>query len=340
MNPNRVDRVMAALARLRALDPAPPSQGLSPEGARLALDAALDAITPEGLEKERSTPGQRPACVALIAAWGVFTSPLEWVALLAAAGVAVRLKPPSRDPAFCQALARVFAAEGLDVTLLPDRALPPEARVVLAFGSDQTMATLRERWPDRRLVQHGHRFSLALAADPATASALARDLTLYDTRGCMAPVCVLVPGEPAPLARALAAALEETEHLCPRGPLEPELGPLWRERAGLARVRGAAIEGPGWAVLTLPAQHLLPVALPRMAVLHPIPSLEAASELLLPWRAQLSTLGAAWCASEGQTAALPAWAGWFPRVCPLGAMQTPPFPRLHDGSPMLGSLLL
>ncbi len=341
---DRVGRVLAALERLRRADPTPWSQGLSPEGARLALEAAAGAITAEGLRAELRTPGRRPRAAAVIVAWGVFTSPLEWVALLAAAGVEPLLKPPSADPAFSAALVEALLAEGLPARLLAGRELPPEAELILAFGSDPTMEALAEQHPDRRLVLHGHRFSLALVHEGAdlhaAARALALDHALYDTRGCMAPVAVLTDADPQALGEALYDALAEAQARWPRGPARlPALAARLRERAGLARVRGRARLGEGFAVLELPPRHFVPEALPRVAVIHPLGALDEAAALLEPWRPHLSTLGASLVTREGEDPRAPAFAGWFSRVCPLGTMQVPPFPRRHDGRPMLGSLV-
>lgn len=351
----RIGRVMSALGRLLAEDPTPWSQGLSPEGARLAMHSAAGAITAEGLRQELQTPGRRPAAVAVLVARGVFTSPLEWTCMLAAAGIAALLKPPSGEASFCEALAAAMQAEGLDVRLLPDRAIPEEATAILAFGSDQTMDRLAEDWPGRRLVLHGHRFSLALAragADPDRVAAdLALDLAHYDTRGCMAPTAIFTEGDADALCEALARAMAEAERRWPRGPQrwaadEARL----RERAGLARVLGRATQGQRWSVLKLPPQRFVPAALPRVAVVHPVQTLDALGALLLPLRAHISTIGDS-ARSTPKTDEDPGDPAWLadtsgvssgaprPRVCALGTMQAPPFPRLHDGYPMLGSLL-
>lgn len=336
----RVARVMAALAALAARDPTPWSQGLSPEGARLALQAAIGAITPEGLRAELATPGPRPAAVAVIVAWGVYTSALEWVALLAAAGIEALVKPPSADPGFCEALVAALGAAGLPARLLRGHDLPPEAEVILAFGSDSTMEALRRAWPARRLITHGHRFSLAfVAGDPEFAArGLALDHALYDTRGCMAPTAAFTTGDPRELADALAAAMAEAEARWPRGDTSG-LGARRRERVGLARVLGRAIEGERWSVLELPPRCFVPEALPRLATIHPIATAAALAELLAPWRPHLSTLGTDLDAQTREDPGTSALLSGFSRVCVLGTMQAPPFPRRHDGRPMLASIL-
>lgn len=330
---DRVARVLRAVGAVAALDPMPLSQGLSPAGAAEALAAAVGAITPEGLRWELQTRGQRPREVLIVVASGVFTSPLEWVALWAAAGCRVRLKAPSAEPGFCTALASAFQAEGLPVSVQVDRDLgTPEA--VLAFGGDDAVAAVAAAASGARTALHGHRFSVALLpGDPSHASAVARDLTLYDTRGCLAPAALFVLGDPGPLVDALAVALEQRGAAVPRGPLHDADAAILRRRLGLARARGRVVQGEEWAITVLPPRYLEPAALPRVASVYPIQDLGEMAGALAPWRDHLSTL-----ATENWGRAHPVL-GWFPRLARLGRMQTPPFPRRHDGIPMLGSLL-
>ena len=336
---DRVPAVLRALHRLRAPDPTPWSEGLSPANARRCRDLALDLITEAGLRQAAAGLQGLPEEVALIAARGVYTAPLEWVALLLAAGARVWIKAPGDAAEFLTALVAACAAEGLPARLGSGHRVPDSARGVVAFGSDDTTAALRLAYPDRRLALYGHRFSVAIwapsgpvrAADRAeAAAALALDHALYDTRGCMAPAAVWTTDDPAALSDALATAMAEAERTLPRGVLHPSLGPLLRERLGLARVLGRVRAGEGWAVATLPADRFLPVALPRVVTVIPAVDLEEIQAQLQPWAARLSAVGTQ--LTEGQLS-LPG-----ARVCPLGQMQTPAFPRAHDGRAMLSDL--
>lgn len=313
-----IDAVRRAVANVRLLDAAPLSQGLSAANARRSLDEACDLVA-SGLEAGLRDWDDPPRSVGIVAAHGVFTSPLEWMALYAAAGTAVRAKASGRDPRFVTAAADAFRAEGLDVTASTDRHLPP-VEALLAFGADETIAELRASVPAALFRGYGHRFSLAIVHDERHVEALADDVARYDTRGCFAPAAILTFGDPLRLARELAEASAETERRWPRGDVDPALGPEWRRRVGLARVRGTATLGDAWAVLTMPADHFTPVALPRMTVIHPVRDLS----LLEPYRRWLSS-----CATDD-----PASATAFPRACAPGQLQVPAFPRLHDGLPM------
>ena len=332
----RVAAVMRALAALRSrADLAEVGQGLSPEVARAGLEASLSAITAAGLLAELGTvaPSQRPTSVSVVCAQGVFAAPVEWAALYAAAGCRLRLKAPAAAPRLVLALADALAEEELlDVRASTSRDLgQPEA--VVTFGDDGTLAEVRAAWPAARHVGYGHRFSVAWASGPGDARAVAADIVANDTRGCMAPAAVLVPqAEVAAFVEALAAALAASP---PGGGMPAELGPEHRRRLGLARARGVGgvREGEDWAIACLPPADLSPATLPRLAMVHPLASSAEAEAALRPWRHQLSSLAAA------EAAEVPAgMARWFPRRCGLGQLQRPPFPRRHDGLPMLRSV--
>ena len=342
MNPEdeaRVGAVLRGLARLRRRDATPLGQGLSAAGAAGALANAVGALDAQGFAAELGQPGRRPARVVIVVAYGVFTSPIEWCALLLAAGCAVHLKAPARDPALCLALAEDMRAEGLPCTASPDRSLPPCDKV-LAFGGDAGVAAVA-RAAGVPVIAHGHRLSVALTSgDPTLAHAWAWDAAWADTRGCLAPTALFCLGDPAPLVDALHEAMSVAEIAMPRGVCDAGLGPEWRRRVGLARREGRALEGAAHAVLQLPASRFLPVALPRMIVVHPVADGHALWHLLKPWAAQLSTLATDDWLRHWRDA--PQW--WpvyaaFPRLAHPGGLQRPPFPRRHDGMPMLGSLL-
>ena len=337
----RVAAVLRGLARLGRMPAAPLSDGLLEDTAREGLSAAIGAITEGGLARELATPGARPARVAVVAARGVFTAPLEWAALWAAAGAEVHLKAPRGAGGLCAALAACLRAEGLPVTSAEDRDLrDPDA--IVAFGSDASMAALPAASPRARVAAYGHRVSFALvgAEGPGLATALAWDALAYGGRGCMAPAAVLVDGDPAAVVDALAEALPGLLWALPQAPLDPALGPEWRRRVGLARALGEVREGPGWAVLRLPLGALAPAALPGMIVVHGVADGVEARRALWPWRDQLSSLAT----DDGlryirDPAGWEELYSWFPRVCVPGELQRPRFPRRHDGRPMMAPLL-
>ena len=325
-----IEATTRALARLRAMDAGPLSQGLSPANAAACLHQAIRPLNPTSLSSAIQQSSPIPRAVAIIVPYGVFTTPIEWAAIAAAAGSSVHLKAPSDDPALCRALAEAFSAEGLCVTWSTDRALP-EVEVIIAFGEDQTVRSIAEDHPETRVVQYGHRFSIAfVGGDPMLAAIpLAVDTARYDGRGCMAPSAVFTTGDPSALMDAMQAPMAEMEQRYPRGHIDPSLGPEWRRRIGLARVLGEVKTGSNWAVTVSPLQTFTPMALPRMVNIHPVDSLSSLQQFMTPFEPWLSTLG-----TDTPDIALTG----ILRTCQLGWMQAPSIPRDHDGHPMLSGL--
>ena len=325
-----VDSVIRGLARLRAREAGPMSQGLSPENAQACLHQAIRPLNTHSLEAALKEAGPMPSSIAFVIAYGVFTSPIEWVALALSAGSTVHIKAPSNDPSLVRALVEDMQKEGLPITWSTDRALPKTGAVV-AFGDDESVQMIATASPASTHALYGHRFSVALVtrSPEETAHALALDIARYDTRGCMAPTAIFTTGDADALASALADALQNTEHRWPRGQVDPALGPEWRRRVGLARIVGSVQTGTNWAVTVLPHQYFTPSALPRMATIHPVADVTEFQTLMTQWAPWLST-----CGTDAPTLV----GDDFPRICALGWMQAPPFPRNHDGRTMLGGL--
>ncbi len=97
-----------------------------------------------------------------------------------------------------------------------DEKLLARAEVIVAFGSDATMETLRvrTRW-NQKFIAHGHALSLLWLADPAEltprqARACAVDVLTYDQLGCLSPQAIYFPPgvDVEKLGQKIASALE------------------------------------------------------------------------------------------------------------------------------------
>ncbi len=334
----RVEAVRAALRRL-ADHPRPEARadGLTPPMASHCLRLACAALDSAALDRALEVPGTPPSRAAVVAARGVFTAPLEWIAVLAAAGSRVWLKPPSAAPAFAQAVVEAFQQAGLPVHLHLERALPAVDALV-AMGSDETIAALAAQHARARLSLHGHRFSLAVVrgSDESLAERLALDALLYDGRGCFTPAAVLHLGEPeeaARLARGLCRQLGAVSARLPAGPLDPLLGPEWRRRTGLARALGWPAASARHSSAVLPLEHFEAAVLPGYLPVHPVAGLEALRPLLEPWRPWLAA-----CATDLDEPQ-PLLEAGFERVCRPGMLQRPPLLRTHGGMELLRPLM-
>ena len=185
--------------------------------------------------------------------------------------------------------------------------------------------------PTARVVGYGHRFGLAVVEGAPTedqARRLLHDHLRFDTRGCMAPAGVFVVGGAArPWMDALAAAAVDVTSQRVRGPISPALGPEWRRRLGLARATlGVATTGDFVAVGVRP-EHFVPVALPWLSSVVPVRDRAHLVELVDTHADRISVLA--------RPAALaPLLDHRVDRTCAPGELQSPPFPRHHDGQPM------
>jgi hypothetical protein len=250
----------------------------------------------------------------------------------------VLLKSPSAEPLFAPAfvaaltrreprLAGAIAAAawpGGDADL--EAPLLAAAGAVVAYGGSEALADLARRAAGTRFVGYGPKMSLAAvetgaggsgsgAVSPeALAAGLARDVALFDQRGCLSVVAVYVAGDLAAAARfasQLDASLADLAVRWPPGPAA---------LAALAAVQQVRLEGelrglprsappPGaGTVLLEPEPALRPSPGLRTVRVHPLADFDRLPEILAPWQGRL------------QGAALAGSAAWrlAPRLAELG----------------------
>ena len=224
------------------------------------------------------------------------------------------------------------------------------ADVVIAFGSDATMESLRARTQGRqRFLAHGHALSLLWIENPAQLSArearaCATDVLTYDQLGCLSPQAIYVPARTniKALGNQLAAALETEWRRLATKPGRP-----LAVAARIAEARDVAC-GLGHRVWLPPRRHLGwtlvhdPGPAFRLSPLHGVIFLKTTNEAhlrraLAPMAGRISTVGCA-----GKTSSR--WEKLFlslgvSRLCPAGRMQFPPLTWHHDGRPVLGELV-
>jgi Acyl-CoA reductase (LuxC) len=393
-----IERRLQALAQAAALlaDPSsdlggqartdlPASTGLSRQMVDWALRTTLAPITPEALEaflqtflpaaSAASAPGLQPVpprLATLILAGNVFTAAVRPVLLALLAGAPVLCKSSSRsdrfpalfaaalhqaDPAVAAALA-VLAFPG-GTTALEDPLLA-RSDVVLAYGSDATVQTLRQRLPAHvRLLAHGH--GVGAAYVPATvlndpdqsaqaAARLALDVAAYDQKGCLSPQAVWVEGGRdwgmgRRFAQKVQEGLERWHHHLPLGPLTDETAAAQSQWKGVLQATADLFLGEGgnvaWAQNpAVPAEGGLPWGPGhRNLLVLPCDGPEDLVRHLTPLGTHLKALGAAGGpeALHRLAEALPP--PLCPRLTPLGQMQTPPLATPDDGAPPFEGLL-
>jgi acyl-CoA reductase-like NAD-dependent aldehyde dehydrogenase len=269
----RVRRLLDAAKRI--LDPAdvfgkrarqelPQSTGLSPEGVDFALRQCLETDATDS-EIEMLVSGVVPAARShVLLAANVFVAPLRAIALALAQAPRVEVRASRREPVMAALL--VEASRG--AFRLTGELAPSPGDHVWAYGSTETLTALRGELP-AGVVLHGHGSGFGVAVVQASgselrdaASALARDVTLFDQRGCLSPrIALVVAGEDDALtfARALAGALAKLHHDVPRGTLDvDEAADVTRYRDTMTYSGELLPAGKGVVGLDLKGNVLLP----------------------------------------------------------------------------------
>lgn len=330
----------------RALDPElARTSRLSPEGLAAALEAVLGgvrtapaaALLAEAEELPRGAHGGGPVLAILASNLPALAVQPLWPAL--ALRRPILLKSPSAEPlfvpAFLDALVRreprlagaVAAATwpGGDARL--EAPLLEKAATVIAYGDEPALADLRRRAPGK-VVEYGPKTSLAVVGkgiDPrAVAEGLARDVALFDQRGCLSVAAVYAVGDAEELAVRLEEALAELAWRWPPGPADPTVvaavqqARLEAEMRGLRAARLPVLSG---TVLVEPNPGFRPSPGLRTVRVHPFAELGALPEILSPWRGKLQ--GTAIAGQDAWRLA-PALAGLgISRCARAGDLQSP-----------------
>lgn len=313
---------------LRTVDPTAAMPFLSPEGARAGWSAAWEALDDASLAEAIAGEGAPYATATVVAAGAVPTAVIEWVAVLLARGTAVLVKHPAGEPGITGFLVDAARRHGLPLAATDDRRAI-DAELVVAMGSDETIAAIGASLPaSSRFLGHGHRFSIAWVTGDWPG--LAEDLALYDGRGCLSPVIAFTPVGVDQAVPALASAMRTAQARWPVGTIDPVEGAAIRAREALARVVGRVERGDGWSICVLPADRVVPQALPRSVALVCGVDPSAAAAIVAPWGRWLSLLG-----TDDDAIAEAFVRAGVTRVAALGRMQRPPLIRTHDGEEWL-----
>jgi hypothetical protein len=213
------------LARTRLIA----SSGLSAEGVDLALTSCLE-IAPIEAEIEalvRSTPTAQVAHVLLSA--NVFVAAHRAIAIGVAASETVCVRASRREPE----MAELLLAGAPGAFQLVSELSPHSGDRLWAYGSDATLEEVAVTLPPG-VAFHGHGAGFGVGVIDGTLGGselaavlpgLARDIALFDQRGCLSPRVLLVNGGNEygrEVARALATELEHFERRVPRGRLDSE----------------------------------------------------------------------------------------------------------------------
>ena len=353
----RVERVMRLVeAAQRIADPGDPlgrrarkilpaSTGLSPEGVELALLHSLE-VHPSAEEISRLCGQTAPArrCHVLLSS-NVFVAAHRAIALALAGSASVHVRPSRREPTMTMLLHE--ASRGAFQVV--EELVPSPGERVWAYGSDTTLASLREELPSG-VVLHAHGTGIGVAVvEPRddsgdgsrwlerVAERLALDVVLFDQRGCLSPRLVVTSS--ADLASQFAVlvrgALGSCERKVPRGEVSPEeRAQAHRYRDTMLYVSDVMAAGKGWVGVDLVGDRLV---IPPVGRLLHVARVVDVVEALGPLSPALTTIGYA-----GPPELKVRLAESFPhaRVTELGRMQQPPFDGPVDRRPVAAGELL
>jgi hypothetical protein len=271
------------------------STGLSPQGVELGFDSLERHASDDELRALATSAGDAPHVHVILSA-NVFVAPLRALAVARAAARHVSVRPSGRDPILTRAL--VEAAGDRAIALVEERdvarVLPTGGGEVHVYGRDETTADVVARLAHRPEVTvrgHGAGLGLAVVTRAAqiesAAELVARDVVLFDQRGCLSPRIVAVEGDTLRVS-AFAAALHDRLAAwalrVPRGALLPDEDAdarRWRDAMAFAgevlhasdhTIAVAPAGAPWWLppagrhVQVVAQEHLTDLAAPMAAI--------------------------------------------------------------------------
>jgi hypothetical protein len=305
-------------------------------------------------------PGNIPAPVLMEMALGLLARSAQFVKCASGQALVPRMFAHSLYEADHKlgACLEIAAWQGGSESL--ESALFAEADCIVATGSDETLAAIRQKLPPAaRFIGHGSKVSFGYitreAMERQTHAVVARaaaDVTAWNQRGCLSPHVIYVEesggGTGEDFANLLAGKLEALEKTHPRGTLSAADAAAIATRRAFYEVRAAhspetrmwaSRESTAWTVILENDPQFQMSCQNRFIYVKVVRELTQALQGAEPVRDKISTVGLA--CGPAQTAELARrLARWgAKRICPLGQMQHPPLGWRHDGRPPLGDLV-
>lgn len=367
-----LDRVIAAWLshdspwRRQAEDLLPAATGFSAEMIRYGLPLLLEPLRGTAvrdlLDRELgSHPPLGPTVIAHIMSGNIPALSASSIVLSLAIGSCALVKAASGDRVFPSLFAASIAAADAELGACVaatywsggNRAIEEvvfrQADLVVAFGSDASIAAMRDR-SRARFIGHGHRISFALITrelltSETTMAGLAEDLSLWDQRGCLSPQVCFIEGDyddACAFAAALGPRLDAAASRLPPGVLDaPEHTAIrrfrddaeWRALAG-ERVRLLTPpSGLAWSIVVEATPLFRPTPLGRSLRILPLERIDNVRAVVAPTRGMLEAAGVATPPDRRQkvqTLLKDAGVHWITAV---GQMQKPPLAWTQGGRP-------
>jgi acyl-CoA reductase LuxC/acyl-protein synthetase LuxE len=356
------DRSFAA--RRETLSLAARASGFSPAMLDESLDALLDPFHAAAFEALAARLAPRPQLLGFVMPGNVLGAGLHEVCHALLGGAAIMLKTSTAEPRFFPAFARTLCAVeaqvGARVAVLNwgrddfarTAALKRVCDRIVAFGDDETMTALA----GAHLIAFGSRASGALLGSDSAreaAPAIARDVSLFEQRGCLSPHHVFVADDSdgpiaCDFARELAQALEELAvHIPPPARLSmPDAAAIRsvRENARWRKLAGIGVEmwegqALGWTVIYDPRASFRLSPGYRTVYVSPVRDLDDFRDRLEPAAGRLEAFAIADRAGSLAPARAALTAIGVSYLAAPGAMQSPPLNWRHGGGALLDLFL-
>jgi len=221
------------------------------------------------------------------------------------------------------------------------------ADVIIAIGSDESIAAIHQHVkPHQLFIPHSHKVSIGIVYDDFEAAAIhaARDVSLYNQRGCLSLHAIYAAGDSERFADLLAIEMEKFSQSNPADTLTAsEAGTIrnLRESTRFCSSNDPEVQlwesshSLNWTVIHDSSALLKLSCLNRCVYVKPLPS-ELDTAILGPEAKHLSTIAIHPFTQENAVSLehLPAH-----RICPLGQSQQPSLFWHHDGFAPLASLV-
>ena len=283
---------------------------LSAEGLQAGLEALISGVTGAAAEElvrlaRHHTHEEKGKPILVVLASNLPALGVQPLLAALASRRPMLLKSPSAEPFFLPALLRALARRepSLGMALAAavwkggDHALETplleSVGPVLAYGGQQAIDDLTRRAPGR-VVAYGPKASIAVLGRDTRprdlAAGLARDVALFDQRGCLSIQAIYTAAPPVELADALALELAELARRWPPGPPDPVAAAAVHQLRAEADLRGLyrpSLSLREGTVVVEPLPELRPSPGLRTVRIHPLRSLQGLEEGLLQWQGRL-----------------------------------------------------
>lgn len=323
---------------------------LSPAGFDAGLNTLLEGVRGAAAEEVfAAARGRTPdaGLTAVILASNIPGLAVQPVLPALALGVPLLIKSSSAEPLFAPALLAALARREPELASafaaivwpggqrrLEDVVFAGASRI-LAYGGGATIDALAGRLGGR-LVAYGPKLSVAAIgageAPESVAAGLARDIALFDQRGCLSIQAIFTAGDAVALARALARALEKLARRWPPGTMSTVEAARIQQIRAETTMRGLEmipLDLAAGTVILEPEPWLVPSPGWRLVRIHPLEDLAELPDRLAGWNGRIQ--GAALAGADAQclTAALEGLG--VSRFAPPGELQRAPATWANGG---------